>query len=73
MFRYDITTQAMKMKSPTFDNLNGVGRWFKRQPSLVDRIGFVGDLAGHVRREHKSPVPRSTEWVSSYAVVPNPH
>ena len=37
------------------------------------QIVFVGDLAGHVWREHKSPVPWSTEWVSSYAVIPNPH
>lgn len=42
----------------------------KRHPSLVNWVVFIGHLAGHVRREHQSSVPWSTEWVSSREVAP---
>jgi len=69
---YDITTRAMKMKSPTFDNLNGVIS--QVMCGVSTSLRFPGQLNGDLRKLclNLIPFPRLHFLAPSYAPLYDP-
>jgi tubulin beta len=69
---YDITTRAMKMKSPTFDSLNGVIS--QVMCGVSTSLRFPGQLNGDLRKLclNLIPFPRLHFLAPSYAPLYDP-
>lgn len=61
VLRYDISMRTLKVKAPTFPDLNGVSLSYCDRSSAPDTP--TDHRAGNVRGQHESALPRAAERV----------